>query len=70
MEKFPPNAASSRGLNLPQAVVGKDNESVFLPVQGNPDQTSRLWPPVQTQPILSDAEQSLWENQIMSFKGH
>lgn len=23
MEKFPPNAASSRVLNLPQAVVGK-----------------------------------------------
>ena len=34
MEKFPPNAASRRVLNLPQAIVGKDSEAVFLPVQG------------------------------------
>lgn len=37
MEKFPPNAASSRVLNLPQAVVGKIvrlcSEAVLLPVQ-------------------------------------
>lgn len=34
MEKFLPNAASRRVLNLPQAIVGKDSEAVFLPVQG------------------------------------
>lgn len=58
--------------NLPQAIVGKDSEAVFLPVQGKGIQIrpSRLWPPVQRQPILSDAEQSLWENQIRSSKDH
>lgn len=35
------------------------------PGKGNSDQTSRLWPSFQTEPILSNAEQSLHKSSIV-----